>query len=125
MICTSVNAQTSKPHFRNVIKYAQPMAHGLHAAQYSSQCGPPTVPQFKGSGSALQSSPRHTPIAQQQPDHQCTINAVSTESRARGGQCFAVQAQVMANNCMHFDILTKRMAPNSKDYAAVPYGIRI
>ena len=41
------------------------------------------------------------------------------ETRAQGGQCFAVLTQVMANSCTHFDILAKHRAPNSEEYSAV------
>jgi len=37
-------------------------------------------------------------IAQQQPNHQHAINAVSTESRMWGGHCCAMLTQGMANN---------------------------
>jgi len=64
-------------------------------------------------------APGHTPIAQQQPNPQCTINAVLTETRAQGGDCCAALTQVMANNCMLFDTLSEHRALNSKEYAAV------
>lgn len=58
------------------------------------------------------------PIAQQQPNCQGAIKAVRTEIRAQGGHS-AVLAQVMANNCIHSDRLTKHSPWNSEKYAAV------
>ena len=58
-------------------------------------------------------------IAQQQPNRQSVINAVSVESRAWEGQCWVLLTQVMANNCMHLDTLAKHRALNSKEYTDV------
>ena len=49
----------------------------------------------------------------QQPNHQCAINIVWAETRTRRG-CSAVPIQVMANNCMHFDILAEHCPTNSE-----------
>lgn len=55
---------------------------------------------------------KHTPIAQQQPNHQCVINTASAETRARG-RCSAVLAQVTEKNYMHFDTVSKHSPVNS------------
>lgn len=58
----------------------------------------------------------HTPIAQQQPNHQCSINTV-TESRAQERQSSAVLIQVMAENRMRFDCCLEQCL--AKECAAV------
>ncbi len=46
------------------------------------------------------------------------MNTVLTETRA-WRQYWAVLTQVIANNSVHFDILAKHKALNSKEYTAV------
>ena len=50
--------------------------------------------------------------------HQCAINPIWAETMTRRGNN-AVLTRVMANNCMHFDTLTKHSPVNSKKYTAI------
>ena len=92
-------------------RHVQPIAQRPHA-QLAVQ--PTPSPQSKGGSSSLRSSTRNTPIAQQQPNHPCTINAASTESKAWGRLCCAVLTQEMA----------KHNVLNSEEYTAVLSALR-
>jgi len=53
------------------------MACGFQLIQHSWQYNPPDAPFYKEVGSTLLSSPRHAPIANEQPNQQCAINSVN------------------------------------------------
>jgi len=100
---------------------SSPWGHGLHVAQHSLQCGLPlpcTIMAAALPHQVAQPSPEHTPITQQQPNISMLSALFWLKTRAKGG-CSTVLTQVMVNNCMPFDTLTKRNPGNSKKYSAV------
>lgn len=97
-------------------------AYTLIAAQLSWHCNLPLPCNIIAAALPTEwLSLRHAPIAHQQTNrnnHQCAINAVWTEIRARGRH-ITVPTQVMANNIMCFDTLVKQSPVNSEKYAAL------
>jgi len=59
------------------------------------------------------------PLLSNSPNNQCTINVLPAESGARGEQRWAVLAQVIAHNCVHFDTPAKHRTVNTEKYTAV------